>query len=125
MDCGEFIELNNIVKENIKKGHSFYMIVQNNQEINVTERTLYNYQKAGYLLTKNIDLPRKMRYKKRKRSMSKSKKDRSVRKNRTYDDFKTYITDNSISHYIQMDTVEGVKSGECFLPWLLFPKIFY
>lgn len=124
MDCEEFIELNNIVKENIEKGHSFYMIVQNNQEINVTERTLYNYQEAGYLLTKNIDLPRKMRYKKRKRSVSKSKKDRSVRKNRTYDDFKTHIADNSISHYIQMDTVEGVKGGECFFTMAFIPENF-
>jgi IS30 family transposase len=114
-ECEDFITLNKIVKEDIEKGHSFYMIVQNNKEINVTERTLYNYQENGYLDSKNIDLPRKVRYKKRKRTVSKTKKDRTIRIGRTYDDFKKYISDNSISHFVQLDTVEGKKGGECLL----------
>jgi len=124
MDCEEFIKLNDTIKEDIEKGHSFYMIVQNNQEIDVTERTLYNYQELGYLCTKNIDLPRKVRYKKRKRTAPKSKRERSIRKGRTYTDFQTYIADNSISQYIQMDTVEGKKGGECFLTMAFIPENF-
>jgi len=115
MNCEEFINLNKIVKEDIEKGHSFYMIVHNNQEIDITQRTLYNYQEKGYLDTKNIDLPRKVRYKKRNRSVSKIKKDRTIRIGRTYEDFKKYITDNNITHYVQLDTVEGKKGGVCLL----------
>lgn len=124
MECEEFIALNNIVKEDIEKGHSFYMIVQNNKEIDVCERTLYNYQENGYLSTKNIDLPRKVRYKKRKRILSKTKKDRTVRIGRTYNDFKKYISDNSITHHVQFDTVEGKKGGECLLTIAFVPEDF-
>ena len=52
------------------------MIIQDHPEFNITERTLYYYQEKGYLSTKNIDLPRKVRYKKRKRTVSKNKSDR-------------------------------------------------
>lgn len=63
----EFKELNKIVKEDVDNGHSFALIIHNHPELNISERTLYNYQEQGYLKTKNIDLPRKVRYKKRKR----------------------------------------------------------
>ena len=80
--------LNNTIKEDIEKGHSFYMNAQNNPEINITERTLYNYQEFGYFTTKNIDFPIKVRYKKRKRYVDKTKKDRIIRIGITYNDSK-------------------------------------
>ena len=40
------------------------MIIADHPEFNITERTLYNYQKKGYLSCKNIDLPKLIRYKK-------------------------------------------------------------
>ena len=60
----EFRTMDKIIKEEVNKGHSFYMIVQNHPEFNITERTLYYYQENGYLSTKNIDLVRKVRYRK-------------------------------------------------------------
>ena len=66
----EFKELNKIVKSDVDKGHSFALIINNHPELNISERTLYNYQEKGYLDTKNIDLPRKIRYKKRKHNKS-------------------------------------------------------
>ena len=124
MHCEDFIKLDNIIKQDIQKGHSFYMIVQNNKEIDVTLRTLYNYQELGYLSTKNIDLPRKVRYKKRKREVSKTKKDRTIRFGRTYKDFLKYISDNIITHYVQLDTVEGKKGGVCLLTMAFIPENF-
>lgn len=61
----EFKELNKIVKHDVDNGHSFALIINNHPELNISERTLYNYQEQGYLDTKNIDLPRKVRYKKK------------------------------------------------------------
>ena len=105
----EFKNLNKIVKTDIDKGHSFSLIINNHPELNITERTLYNYQEKGYLSTKNIDLPRKVRYKKRKRNcITSSKKETRCRINRTYNDFLTYIKENNITYYTQMDTVEGI-----------------
>ena len=105
----EFKELNKIVKSDVDKGHSFALIINNHPELNISERTLYNYQEKGYLNTKNIDLPRKIRYKKRKHNKSNSKKkENQCRIGRTYKDFTIYIKENNITYYTEMDTVEGI-----------------
>lgn len=114
----EFRKMDKIIKEETDKGHSFYMIVQDHPDFNITERTLYIYQEKGYLSTKNIDLPRKVRYKKRKRNVSKKKSERkedSCRINRTYDDFINEIINNNITNYVEMDTVEGIKGHSLLL----------
>ena len=107
----EFKELNKIVKKEIDQGHSFALIVNNNPELNVSERTLYNYQEKGYLDIINFNLPRKIRYKKRKRQSNNSlsiKKENQCRIGRTYQDFLIYIKENNIIYYTEMDTVEGI-----------------
>ena len=120
----EFRKMDNIIKEEIDKGHSFYMIVQDHPEFDITERTLYYYQEKGYLSTKNIDLPRKVRYKKRKRIVSKNKserKEQNCRIGRTYKDFNDYIKMNNIDYYIEMDTVEGIKGHSLLLTLCIVP----
>lgn len=116
----EFKHIKKVVKDGIDNGHSFALIIHNNPDLDITERTLYNYQESNLLQIKNIDLPRKVRYKKRKRNVSKSNKNRnenSCRINRTYTDFLTYIKENSITYYTEMDTVEGIigKGEACLL----------
>ncbi len=114
----EFRKMDRIIKEEVDKGHSFYMIIKDHPEFNITERTLYYYQEKGYLTTKNIDLPRKVRYKKRKRNTSKNKSERKeneCRINRTYQDFIKYKEDNKITYYVEMDTVEGIKGHSVLL----------
>ncbi len=39
----EFKQLNKTIKEDIDKGHSFALIIHNHPELDVCERTLYNY----------------------------------------------------------------------------------
>lgn len=53
------------VSNEIKQGHSFAMIIKNH-DFPIGKRTLYNYVEKGYLDIINLDLPRKVRYKKRK-----------------------------------------------------------
>ena len=121
----EFRKIDKIVKEEIDKGHSFYMIVADHPEFNITERTLYYYQEKGYLSCKNIDLPRKVRYRKRKRNVPKNKSDKkesTCRIGRTYQDFITYKEANKTEYYVEMDTVEGIKGHSvlltlCFIPF--------
>lgn len=110
----EFKELNNIVSEEIKNGHSFAMIMRNHgNDFSVGKRTLYNYVEKGYLDIINLDLPRKIRYKKRKRNETPIPKDTKIRVNRTYEDFKNYVklyNDNNFNiNIVEMDTVEGIK----------------
>ena len=127
MTSTEFKELNKIVSNEIKNGHSFAMIIRNHKdEFSVGKRTLYNYVEKGYLDIINLDLPRKVRYKKRKRNNKDTpKKDTKIRINRTYEDFKDYVknyNDNNFNiNIVEMDTVEGVK-GESLLLTLLWKQ---
>jgi IS30 family transposase len=129
MEPDEFNELNKIVKENIEKGHSFSMIISNHKDkFNIGRRTLYNYQEKGYLDTLNIDLPRKVRYRKRKKNTTLIIRNPKTRKNRTYQDFLKYREEYFIKNgedvdIVQMDTVEGKKgSDESVLLTLLFTQ---
>ena len=125
MSSTEFKYLNDTVSKEIKNGHSFSMIIRNHKnEFPVGKRTLYNYVENGYLDIINLDLPRKVRYKKRKHNnLNHSKKDTKIRINRTYEDFKDYVknyNDNNFNiNIVEMDTVEGIK-GESLLLTLLW-----
>lgn len=120
----DFRNMDKIIKEEVDKGHSFYMIIEDHPEFEITERTLYYYQEKGYLSTKNIDLPRKVRYKKRKRKTSKSKserKEQTCRIGRTYEDFEKEVIDKNIDYYVEMDTVEGIKGHSVLLTLCIIP----
>lgn len=125
MTSTEFKQLNEIVSKEIKNGHSFSMIIRNHKdEFPVGKRTLYNYVENGYLDIINLDLPRKVRYKKRRKNNTDiPKKDTKIRINRTYDDFKDYVKSHNDNNFniniIEMDTVEGIK-GESLLLTLLW-----
>lgn len=117
MTSTEFKELNQIVSNDINNGHSFSMIIRNHKnEFSVCKRTLYNYVEKGYLDINNLDLPRKVRYKKRKRNETPTNKDTKIRINRTYEDFKDWVknyNDNNFNiNIVEMDTVEGIKGED-------------
>ena len=125
MSSTEFKHLNDTVSKEIKNGHSFSMIIRNHKnEFPVCKRTLYNYVENGYLDIINLDLPRKVRYKKRKHNnLNHPKKDTKIRINRTYEDFKDFVKNNNDNNFniniVEMDTVEGIK-GESLLLTLLW-----
>lgn len=54
----ELMRLDEIVSPLILQGHSPYMILAHHPEINLSEKTLYNYIERGALSVKNIDLPK-------------------------------------------------------------------
>lgn len=124
LTCSEFKYLNETVVNEINNGHSFAMIIRNHKhEFPVGKRSLYNYVENGYLDIINLDLPRKVRYRKRKHNETKVTKDTKIRVNRTYSCFKDYVrqyNDNNFNiNIVEMDTVEGVK-GESVLLTLLW-----
>lgn len=123
MTSTEFKNLNDIVSREIKQGHSFSMIIRNHKnEFSVGKRTLYNYVENGYLDIINLDLPRKIRYAKRKRKQTTTTKDTKIRINRTYTDFKDFVkhyNDNNFNiDIVEMDTVEGTKGDSVLLTLL-------
>lgn len=83
----ELDRIDRIISPLIKQGQSIHQICVNNaDEIMLDERTIYNYVDAGLLSVGNIDLPRKVRYKVRRKKPS-VRVDKQCHLGRTYEDF--------------------------------------
>ena len=109
-------ELDNLVTPLIKQGQSVKLIYRNHKdEIPCSVNCLYNYINCGLLSVKNIDLPRRVKYKVRNKNNNKTKKDYSYRIGRTYEDFQNFLADNPNINVVEMDTVEGIKGGKVLL----------
>lgn len=84
--------------------------------INCSLSTLYNYIDKGYFSARNIDLARKVSFRKRKKRQL--PKDTKARINRTYEDFKNFLEKYNESQIVEMDIVEGTKGGKVLLTFL-------
>lgn len=128
MDCDEYQYLCSVLeKEVVEQSHSFYMVKVNNEEIERSVRSLYRDQENGILPTKNIDLPRKVRYKKRKKINQVEDEFKPLpnyRVGRTYSDWKIFRKENNILYYFQMDTVEGIKGKAVLLTFSISISLF-
>ena len=109
-------KLDNLVTPLIKQGQSVKLIYRNHKdEIPCSVNCLYNYINCGLLSAKNIDLPRRVKYKVRNKNNGKTKKDYSYRIGRTYEDFLKFLAENLNINVVEMDTVEGIKGGKVLL----------
>lgn len=111
----ELERIDQIISPLIKKGQSIHQICVNNaDEIMLDERTIYNYVDAGLLSVGNIDLPRKVRYKVRKKKPP-VRVDKQCHLGRTYEDFLEYTAANPDVPIVEIDSVEGRKGGKVLL----------
>ena len=106
----EFKALNHTVSSYVKNGQPIYHIFSSN-ELPVSERTIYNYFEKGYLDAKNIDLRRKVTYKKRYQHRTDKTLLRKIKQGRKYEDYQEYMKLNPDSSVVEMDTV--ISAGEC------------
>ena len=112
----ELSKLDNLISPLILKGQSLTHIFSNHKdEISYSERTLYSYFDKNMFTARNIDLPRKVRYKPRNKSSKPDKRASAHRIGRTYDDFNTFIESNPGTSVVEMDTVYGTKGGKVLL----------
>lgn len=116
LDEEQLYSIDNIVSPLIKQGQSISHIYST-QNIPCSKSSLYNYIEKNYLSVCNLDLPRKVRFRKRKQYIHKTK-DTSIRMNRTYQDFLNYMKNNPDTPIVEMDTVEGTKGGKVLLTLL-------
>ena len=117
----EAYEIDILITPLIKEKHQSISHIYANHpdEISFSKATMYNYVDLGVFSFRNIDLPRKVKYKKRKENEKQRKRrETAIRKGRTYEDFKEYIGKHSECSIVEMDTVEGVKGGKVFLTLL-------
>ena len=76
--------------------------------------TLYNYVDAQLFDIRNIDLPRKVKYRPRYKK-TEFKVDRGCRIGRSYVDFQKFLGEHPETTVVQMDSVIGRVGGKCLL----------
>lgn len=111
--------LDELVSPLILQGQSPYMILESHPEIKLSEKTIYNYIDSGALTVKNIDLPKKVKYKVRK-VHSTEITDSSVYEGRTYKDFQNFLKEYPDTRVTEMDTVLGCEGSRKVLLTLHF-----
>lgn len=103
-----------IISKPILHGQSVHHVyLAHKDEITISERTIYTYIDGGVFKLKNIDLPRKVRYRPRRKKIE-HKIDRHCREGRTYEDYIEFMRGNPVP-VVQMDTVKGGISGKVLL----------
>ena len=85
-------EMNDILTPLIKKGQSLgHIYATHAEKLGCSRRTAYTYIASGVFDVRNLDLRRKVKYKKRKTSTTCSTNNRTFRINRSYKDFQKLL----------------------------------
>ena len=110
-----------LIKE--KKQSINHIFINNPKILSFSLPSFYFYIDNGLFDLQNMDLLRKVSYKKRKKKKNNKIILSNHRINKTYDDYLKYIKKNPNASVVQMDTVEGKKGkNEKVLLTLLFLK---
>ena len=111
----DLFRINALITPLIKQGQSIHQIYVNHaDELMCSEKTLYNYIDACFFEIRNIDLPRKVKYRPRYKKPE-FKVDKGCRVGRNYQEFLKYLEDNPETTIVQMDSVIGEIGGKCLL----------
>lgn len=112
----ELQRIDDIISPLIRKGQSLHHIcVNHGDEIMLDERTLYNYFESNLFSAGNLDLPRKVRYRARKKEKSELRVDKKCFLHRTYEDFTIFMNAFPDTAVVEMDSVIGRKGGKVLL----------
>ena len=95
---GELARLNAILVPLVKQGQSIHQIyLTHKDELMCSEKTLYNYVDGCLFDIRNIDLPRKVKYRPRYKKPE-LKVDRGCRVGRNYHDYEVYMEQHELYH---------------------------
>jgi len=104
-------ELNNLITPLIKNEQPIsHIFATHKGELSISRQTLYNYLDDGVLGVRNIDLPRRVRYKKRKKR-SVASCVQSYRSKQTYKDFQRFMEAHPDYPVLELDTVKGGRNA--------------
>lgn len=111
----DIARINGIITPLVKNGQSLHQIYINHvDDLMCSEKTLYNYVDAQLFDVRNIDLPRKVKYRPRYKQPE-FKVDRGCRLGRSYEDFQKFLEKEPETTIVQMDSVIGKPGGKCLL----------
>ena len=113
----EIRRLDQIISPLVKNGQSIHHICTTHSDsIMCSERTIYELINAGYLEARNIDLPRKVRYRPHRIKGGRAfKVDKKCRIGRTIEDYQQFCLEHPELHTVELDSVEGIKGGAVLL----------
>lgn len=83
-------------------------------------KIVYNYIDQGIFTARNLDLPKKVKYKERKKKRREGPTDYAYREGRTYKDFLEYMEKHAGSNVVELDTVHGSNKTRNVMLTLLF-----
>ena len=109
----EFWEADKIITDGVKRGQHIYQIVQSN-DLGMSQSTVYRHIEQGHMSVSNIDLPRKPKFKPRRKNPEKPIP-RAAKIGRMHEDFLKYIDEQGIESWAEMDTVIGRPGGKAIL----------
>ena len=115
-------EIENSIVPLIKDKHqSINQIYANHDDlIYFSKPTFYKYIDMGVFSLSNLDLPKKVKYKKRKRKYNKERRELSLLKGRSYEDFCLFTMNHPKMHIYEMDTVIGKRDDQKALLTIYF-----
>ena len=115
-------EIENSIVPLIKDKHqSINHIYANHDDlIYFSKPTFYKYIDMGVFSLTNLDLPKKVKYKKRRRKYNKERRELSLLKGRSYNDFCVFIVNHPKMHIYEMDTVIGKRDEQKVLLTIYF-----
>jgi len=105
-----FYEVDSILSQGIKKGQHLYHVIQTNN-LGVSQATVYRHLHRGYLSVSKMDFPRVVKFKKRQQ-YNENYIPKVAKVGRTYDDFLSYVDENNLLSWVEMDTVIGRIGGK-------------
>lgn len=126
MTAAEAARKAEVIKPLLKQGQSPYEILQAHPELDMSEKTLYNYIETGLFHEINgicaLDLRRQTSRKISKKTAARYKKrhNRTFMKGRTYSDYLAFRQENPASHVVQMDTVYNDEKNGPFIQTFKF-----
>lgn len=123
----QIVSINHVISPlMVHKHHSVnHVFISHPELLPFSKSTFYKYIDLGIFNVKNIDLPRKVRFKvKKEYDYTRVKTNPKIKIGRFYSDFKDFLEFNPNASIVEMDTVIGTrggKGGKCLLT-LLFRR---
>jgi IS30 family transposase len=108
-----FYRADTIITEGIKRGQHLYHILHSN-DLGISKSSVYRHLKRGYLSISPLDMPRVVKFKPRLRRKIPCVP-KALKAGRTHADFLAYVQQNTLEHWVEMDTVIGRVGGKTIM----------
>ena len=101
------------ISSSVRSGqHIYHAIISNN--LPTSKSSVYRHIDKGYYTISKVDLPRAVKFKKRK-SNPPEYVPKGVKAGRSYTDFMQFVADNPSINYGEMDSLIGREGGKIIM----------